>query len=333
MSACALATSTGGSVKPMDLYAAGPTLADVRSLLGDSTWWPGPPSFGVRPLDSSSMPFQERFHVTHRFTHIGTGERLDIQFTAWSTTSAATTEMTNIQSALGTPVNGPKVGDQVLYYGSTGSGPAPFTTATFVRVGQVMATISLNLKDAFPSVSRLGKIASKVVSRLKDVLAGKIHVVAPTAADQVLLPPNGPDLTLLGTARLPVEVVLVMFDYSAPETLAQAFHNQGVDSVLFGDYALDNDTHMEVRAVQFSFLSTKDATAFENALRGSTTVDQNGIASLYSDSLGEYVTILTSGTRGALLICRSTSDTEAASRACEVPLSRVAPSWQLTLGG
>jgi hypothetical protein len=333
MTGCALATSTGGNARPVDLYAAGLTLADVRSLLGDSAWWPGPPSFGVRPLDSSSMPFQERFHVTHRFTHIGTGETLDIQLTELTTTSAATTEMSNIQSALGTPSNGPKVGDQVLYYGSTGSGPAPFTTATFVRVGQVLAAISLNLKDAFPSVSRLGKIASRLVGRLKDVLAGKIHVSPPAASDQVLLPPSGPDLTLLGTATLPVEVVMVMFNYAAPETLAQAFHNQGVDNVLFGDYALDNDTHMEVRAVEFNFTSAKDATAFENALRGSTAVDQNGIASLYSDSLGEYVTILTSGSRGALLICRSTSDTEAASRACEVPLSRVAPSWQLTLGG
>jgi hypothetical protein len=38
------------------------------------------------------------------------------------------------------------------------------------------------------------------------------------------------------------------------------------------------------------------------------------------------------GEKGAMLICQSTSNTEAASRACEAPLSRVTAAWKLSLG-
>src|ERR1700674_4208186 len=97
-SACTVRpASTASNVHPSDFYGANPTLADVRSLLGDSNWWPAPPSFGVRPLDSASMPYREKFHVITRFTHIGTAETFDIEYTLWDATSAATTQMTSIQ--------------------------------------------------------------------------------------------------------------------------------------------------------------------------------------------------------------------------------------------
>jgi hypothetical protein len=332
-SACTRSSSSGSSAHPMDFYAANPTLADVRSLLGDSNWWPGPPSFGVRPLDSATMPLQEKFHVITRFAHIGTAETLDIEYTLWASTSAATTQMTNIQSAFGTSATGTKVGDQVLYYGSETSGAAPFGTATFVRVGQVITTISLNLKDKFASVSLLGKVASKVTSRLKDVLSGKAHASPTPSIDASLLPPPGPDLTLLGSVNLPIEAVIVMLGFASPEALAEILHATGIDTIVFGDYVLDNDTHMEVRAGEFSFITAQDAGTWLDALRGSNPVDQNGIATFYDDGSGQYFSLLRSGTKGAILVCRSTSAVEAASRACESPLSRVAPSWQLSLGG
>src|ERR1700682_1488142 len=175
-SACTRPTAAGSNTTPSDFYGANPTLADVRSLLGDSNWWPGPPSFGVRPLDSSSMPFQEKFHVITRFVRIGTAETFEIEYTLWNTTASATTQMTNAQSAFGTSATGPKVGDQALYYGSMSSGAAPYVTETFVRIGATTTTIILSLKDAFPTVAKLGKIASKVTSRIKDVLSGKVHV-------------------------------------------------------------------------------------------------------------------------------------------------------------
>jgi len=43
--------------------------------------------------------------------------------------------------------------------------------------------------------------------------------------------------------------------------------------------------------------------------------------------------LVAAGTKSAILVCRSTSSGESASRSCELPLSRVAPSWQLSLTG
>ena len=302
-------------------------------MLGESNWWPGPPSFGVRPLDSASMPFQERFHVVQRFSHIGTAETLDVEFTLWNSTTTATTQMTNVQSAFGTSASGPKVGDQVLYYGSQTSTAAPFETETFVRVGQVVTTISLNRKDAFPSVSQLGKVATRIVARLKDVLAGKIKASPPPSSDSALLPPAGPDVTLLGSTRLPVEAVVVMLGFASPEVLAGILHGDGVDTMVFGDYVLDADTHMEMRAGVLDFSTTQEVDDWISALRGTASVDANGLSTFYDNGSGQYFSVFSAGTKGAMLVCRSTSDVEAASRSCEAPLSRVGPAWQLSLEG
>ncbi len=330
-SACTRPASPGSSATPSDFYGANPTLADVRSLLGDINWWPGPPSFGVRPLDSATMPFNEKFHVITRFAHLGTAETLDIEYTLWDSTSSATTQMTNIQSALGTSASGAKVGDQALYYGSQTSGAAPFGTETFVRIGAVVTTIALNLKDGLPTVAQLGKLATKVTSRLKDVLSGKVHVSPLPANDALLLPPKGPDLTLLGSLVLPIEAVVVMLGFESPEALAQILHTNGVDSIVFGDYALDNDTHMEVRASMFNFTTTQDAVTWVDELRGANPFDANGIATFYDASSGQYFSLFTSGSKAAIFVCRATSDAEAASRACEAPLSRLGPTWMLSL--
>jgi hypothetical protein len=124
-------SSTASNVHPANIYGANPTLSDVRSLLGDDNWWPGPPSFGVRPLDSATMPFNEKFHVITRFVHLGTAETLEIEYTLWDST-----QMTNIQSSLGTSVTGAKLGDQALYYGSQNSSAAPFATDAERRLAQ-----------------------------------------------------------------------------------------------------------------------------------------------------------------------------------------------------
>jgi hypothetical protein len=332
-SACTRSSSTASHAGPMDLYGATPSLAEVRSLLGDTSWWPGPPSFGVRPLDASSMSFREKFHVVTRFAHIGTAETLDIDYVLWDSTTSATTEMTNAQAAFGTSVSGPKVGDQSLYYGSQTSGAAPYGTVTFVRVGPTVTTITLSLKDGFPNVAKLGKIASKVTSRLKDVLSGKAHVSPLPVNDEALLPPRGPDITLLGSLTLPIEAVVVMLGFASPEVLASVLRSTGVDNIVFGDYVLDNDTHMEVRAGVFSFISAQEATTWVDELRGGYSLDQNGIATFYDSGSGQYFSLFASGARAAILVCRSTSSVEAASRSCESPISRVGPAWQLKLSG
>ena len=332
-SACTRGIAGTTNAQPLDLYAAAPTLADVRSLLGDSNWWPGPPSFGVRPLDSAYTPAQEKFSVVQRFVHIGTAETFDVELALWATISAATTQMTTVQTDLGTSVTGPKAGDQVLYYGSQITGGAPYATSTIVRVGQIVVAISWTLKGAFPSVAQLGKIAVKVASRVKDLIAGKVHGSALASTDSALLPPASLDMTLLGSARIPIEAAVVMIDSPSLESLAQAFHSNGVDDIVFGDYALNDDTHMEVRASAFQFPAAQDATAWLDLVRGTYPLDQDGIAAFYDPSLGEYYFLFAAGTQAGMLICRSTSSVEAASRACEAPLSRVAPVWKLSLGG
>jgi len=115
------------------------------------------------------------------------------------------------------------------------------------------------------------------------------------------------------------------------EALARILHTSGVDSIVFGDYALDVDTHMEVRAGVFNFTAAQDAATWVDELRGTHQFDPTGIATFYNDASGEYFSLFSVGTRAAILVCRSTSDAEAASRACEIPMTRIGPSWMLGL--
>jgi len=158
-----------------------------------------------------------------------------------------------------------------------------------------------------------------------------VHASPLAATDGLLLPPKGPDLTLLGSVVLPIEAVVVMLGFESPEALAKILHTSGVDSIVFGDYVLDIDTHMEVRAGVFNFTISADAVTWVDELRGSNPLDANGIATFYNPGSGEYFSLFTAGTKAAILVCRSTADVEAASRACETPLSRIGPSWMLSL--
>jgi hypothetical protein len=148
-----------------------------------------------------------------------------------------------------------------------------------------------------------------------------------------MLPPPGPDLTLLGSTKLPVEAFIVMSGSASPDAIAGIMHAAGADTIVFGDYALDRDTRMEVRAGVFNFSSSQQASTWVEALRGSAIPDQQGIATFYDNGSGQYFSLFTAGTKAALLVCRSAATGEAASRACESPLSRVAPAWQLSLTG
>ena len=322
-------TSTSINAQPQDLYGAMPSVSDVGALLGDDNWRPGPPSFGVRPLDIASMPFTERFTVTQPFLHVGSAETFFVDYEVWNDAGAAKSHMSSVQSALGTSViTSPKVGDQVIYYGSQGSGAAPYQTITLVRVGQVVAVIGWDLKDAFPKVAQLNKIATKVTARLNSVMAGKLHASPPAASDTAVLPPDGLDMTRLGTARIPVEAAVVMIGATSIDTLAQVLRSHGVNYVVFGDYALNADTRMEVRATVFTFTTAKEATDWLGPFVSSIAPGQEGY---YDDAHGWYVFPFASGTRAAILICHSTSDTEAASRACEAPLTRVVAAWKVNL--
>jgi hypothetical protein len=79
--------------------------------------------------------------------------------------------------------------------------------------------------------------------------------------------------------------------------------------------------------------TTQDAATWIDELRGSTQLDPHGIATFYNDGSGQYFSLFSSGAKAAILVCRATSAVEAASRACESPLSRIDPAWMLTLSG
>lgn len=330
--ACTRTINTSSTIdpQPQDLYGAMPSAADVGAMLGDDNWRPGPPSFGVRPLNVESMAPTVRFAVTQPFFHIGTAETFLVEFQSWADASAAKTQMSTVQSGLGTSaITSPKVGDQVIYFGNQGSAAAAsYQTGTFVRVGSVVTLIGWDLKDGFPKLAELTRIANKIVSRLNGVMSRKVQTSPPAASDVAVLPPDGLDLTRVGVARIPVEAAVVMIGATSIDTLAQVLRSHGVNDFVFGDYALNADTRMEVRASVLTFASAKDATDWLAPFVSGVATGQEG----YYDATHKwYVFPFVTGTRAAMLICQSTASTEAASRACEDPLTRVVAAWKLSL--
>ena len=333
-SSCATIGSGGFNGKPADLYTAVPNQADVRTLFGDENWWVGTPTFGVSPLDAASTPATVKFTVSQSYVHMGTAEQVLARYTVYDKASSASTAMTEFQTAYGTSPSSPKVGDQVLYYGLQGSGGAPFATRTFVRVGQIVVQLAWSRKDAMPTVSQLAKIATKFSARLKDT--SKLHARS-ASVDPKLLPPPGLDITYLGSTQLPVESFVVMILAALPDPILVLMRRGGIETFAYADYALNNDTHMEVQTGLLTFPTAADAADWANTFSPGTP-DSNGIGNAYlpiggSPAAGVYHFVFASGIYGALMVCKSTVDGEAASRECEEPMKATALAWKLSLGG
>jgi hypothetical protein len=329
---CARLGSSSSNAQLGDILAAGPSVSDVRSMLGDSNWWQGPPSFAVRPLNAETTAITVRFGMTQEFIHIGTAEGFLVHYTVYETTTAATTSMTNLQNLLGpAQATSPRVGDQVMYYGLAGTSGAPYLTRTFVRLAEIVVDITWARKDGVASLTQLGRNATRILDGLKKATAAKTHHSL-QVVDQKVLPPPGLDITYLGATPLPIEAYLVMANYAIPGPLAQALHAIAVDTFVFGDYVLNADTHMEVRAALLTFANPADANSWLGSFSGGQP-DQSGVVSSYVDAIGEYQSFFTAGAHGAMLVCRSTVPGESASRACEQPLSRTVISWRQGLAG
>ncbi|MDQ2943244.1 MAG: hypothetical protein M3R21_06185 [Candidatus Dormibacteraeota bacterium] len=330
---CTRSTGASTSAKPADVYAGAITPADVAVAVNDSAnWWPSPPTFDVRPLDSASMPPQVRSETIVRFAHVGTAETLNALYRVWDSASLATAVMSTYQTALGTSLTGPRAGDQVFYYQQQLSfGAAPYVTAAYIRVGQTIIQTELSLTGSFAGPNQLGKIAVKIATRLKQVVGGKLHATPLPVIDTALLPPEGPYLTLLGSTRLPIEAAVVMVHSASPAAMATALHDAGLRTFVFGDYTLDNDTHMEARAGVLEFQSAKDAATWIDDIRGTNQLTADGFAAYYDDSTGQYFLLFIAGTKAAVFICRSVASTEAASRSCEATISPVGMSWKSRL--
>ena len=330
--ACAKPFQSTPPAKIMDVYAISPSASDASSLLGGE-WWPTAPTFAVRPLDDANFSAQVQYTVIRRYANVGTSESWRIRYIQFDKASSATSVMSNAQSSFGNGSTGKSVGDQVLYYQQKlAGGGAPYETLTLIRIGSVVVESTWLKNDGFPSADQLGKVASKLASGLKDAIAGKVHGRPVSTADLATLPPPNAYITLLGAARLPIEAVPLMLNASAPTQLVTLFKAENLNDFLYGDYVLDNDTHMEVQAAVFTLTSATAANELFDAFKGTSTVDPNGVLKLYNDITGpgQYDYFILAGRHVGLLICRSTaelSSNEAASRSCEGPLETVATAW------
>jgi hypothetical protein len=329
--ACARPFQSAAPAKIMDVYASSPSQVDATSLLGGE-WWPSAPTFAVRPLDDSNVSTQVQYTVIRRYANVGTSESWRIRYIQLDKSSSATSLMSNVEGSLGSGNSGKSVGDKVLYYqDKLTAGGAPYETLTLIRVGSVVIESTWLKNDGFPASDQLGRIASKLVSGVKDAIAGKVHGTQASANDLATLPPPNAFITLLGAVRLPIEAIPLMLNSSAPTKVVTLFKTEQVSDFVFGDYVLDNDTGMEVQASVFTLTSPTAAGELFGAFKGSTALDANGVLKIYNDVTGpgQYDYFILSGRHVGLLICRSTSDssTASASRACETPLETVAAAW------
>jgi hypothetical protein len=333
LTACTRGGSAANS-SPSQVYAASPNQTDVRSLLGSGDWWESTPSFGVRPLGLPEMSEAVRFSITDRFIRIGTSEFFVVQYMVYNTTSDATSEMTTLSNNLPNSATSPKAGDQSIYTGQKSAGKSSlYTNLAFVRVGSTIISIEWDRNQGFTDANTLAKIGNHLASKLKDVTSGKIKPSpSATTADMKLLPPAGTDVTLVGVARLPVEAAVASLGIPSPQPIVDAFHQLGVKDFVFGDYALNADLTMEVRAYAFTFSSPDDATSWlDGIVGGASNLDANGVASGYATGAGFYYAFFTGGTHGAMLFCSSLDPLTAAARACEAPMGDLIGSWQLSL--
>lgn len=334
--ACGRVSSTGGA-SLANVYAGSVRVGDIAPILGDAAaWWPGPPQFGVRPLDSSTRPDYERFELLLRFVHNGTAESIGIQYRVMTSSSIASAIMSSLEQSFGTSLRGPSAGDQILYYNqNTMIGAAPYESLIFVRVAETQIVIRWSRSSQFASTNDGGALAKKVVAKLKQSISGKARASALPTPDPHLIPPEGPDLTMLGSDRLPVEVVAQMVGATAPDQVVTLFKHLGASQFVYADYALNADTHMEVLTSAFTFTSSTGAADWLDQFIGKANLDQTGSYFNYDDPSGQYIAAFGVGGQGVLMVCRSAAvgQFEAASRACESPMARVAGAWKQVLGG
>jgi hypothetical protein len=333
-SCASFGSSSAANARPADVYAIMPSQSEIRSLMGDSTWWAGPPSFEVQPLNWSTTPQTEKFAVSEQYLHLGTDERLLGRYVVFDKSSSASTELSNLQSFYGNAPTTPKVGDQTMYLVQQGMGGAPYEFFAYVRVGQVLLTVIWSRKDPNVSTTTLSKLAKEFADPLRNL--GKSHATL-RAVDPNLLPPPGLDITMLGNANLPLESFVVMQGTALPDTVLALLTQSGVTTFAYGDYALNPDPSMEVQTGILKFPSATAAADWANTF-SPNPADQSGIGSGYikggnTPGAGVYHYVFASANYGALIICKSAADGAAASRECEDPAERTAIAWKAGLEG
>lgn len=311
------------------LYTSRLSLSDVTPATGDAqNWWQAAPTFDVRPLNSATREDADAGGLTTRFTHMGTAEELTVNYQVWSSTAIATRLIDFEETVLGTSLTGPKAGDKSLYYNrKLQAGAAQYNNEAFVRLGQTIITIIWSHREGYANPNAFGKIAVKAAGRLKDVLSGKVNP-SPVArvSDPLLLAPAGQLVTLLGATRLPLEVLAQMLGESAPTGLVDEFHKHGSTDFVFGDYALNVDTRMEVVTAGITFAGSTDGQAWINSYFAGL-LNSSGEFGQYVTGLGQYLFAFGSGSRAIVIFCKSSVDLEEAGRSCETPMNLLVAGW------
>ena len=322
-----VASGSSGGGTPDQIYAAGPTAEEVRSSLGSETWWPATPSFRIRPLGLPTMSDLEKFGITQHFIHVGSSEQLAADYSVWNSTTYASTLFTIVQNQV-TSQTGPRAGDQSLYWHSKShTDTALFDTSALVRVGQVDMEIDVTKGSGYVETKQMGQLATKMVSGMYLLVLG----AQIPDSDQKLLLPLGTDVTLAASVRLPVEAAPELLGASSPQDIVDSFMKLSIKDFLYGDYALNADLNMEVRAVVFSFSSPGDASGWIDLIIGKSNLDASGVATGYAAGIGAYFAFILAGSHVGLLFCNSLSPYEAASRACETPMGSLIGAWQTRL--
>jgi hypothetical protein len=316
-----------------DLYAAGLSDSQAASLLG-SDWWPEPPTFEVQPLDAAMTSPSIRFGVVQTFLHIGTQEGVEISIRAHDKSSSAVTTFTTIENDLGTSSTGPPIGDQRDYYSfqsTTNANAAPYETIAFVRIAAVVLTVRWLRKDRIATPTEISKIANVVVSHVRDLNNGKLKAKPLATEDAALLPPAGQEMTQLGESVLDLRAYATLDTADDLTGTVATLKQQGVTRMIYATYALNADTHMEVRAGLLKFDTTDDAALWQASLVGTNETTNGPITAHFDEATGQTVAVLRAGVYFGMLVCRSTAQGEASSRACDKPLQREGPAWVLAL--
>jgi hypothetical protein len=256
----------------------------------------------------------------------------------YDTVTSATDIMTALKNRYNATTPSQHVGDDVLYLaGKTGSDAAPYLARTDVRLGQIMVEMAWSRKDGPAPVQKQVNVAQEITNDLQKVVSGKVHG-SPKPVDKTLLPPAGLDITYLGSVQLPIETWTVMLGFGLPGTVLGDVQRLGATDFAFGDYALNNDSHMEVQTALITFPNALSADAWFNEF-APVAPDDAGISSAYikvaggNPASGEYHYLVAAGDYGVTLVCKASLSGEAASRECEDPMHNTAVAWKSALGG
>ena len=122
-----------------------------------------------------------------------------------------------------------------------------------------------------------------------------------------------------------------MLVYPAPNEMTNFFHLAGVNDFVYGDYAVNADTRMEMLTAGFTFSSASGSKDWIDTFYGGSSSLSQGVYLNFESDTGQYVAAFGNGTRGVLVVCRSSAAGEEAGRSCEGSLVRVINGWRTVL--